>query len=471
MKKVSETRGYSALHSALETIEKLIDDAAFLDEAVSEVVEAMARGARSEAVRDAAAGQGPTSSRAFPRALRDAVVTELRELVASESLMSPLRTALSGLRLLVDGISDPVEPSPMPAFEQAGSAREVLTRAWSVAGELVRGQSGALREAVEEVVTLSLVLDGMLLSAIPGIVKGHSSDANVRSALASCLRPLKESILLAAIQLDASRGFAVFDTAKSTRQSLDLFLVCWRAFRAGAPPSAVDGVAEAIVAKDLARLGALIGGRDALKIQINVSKLPLDLPRRPGQTTIGLLDMSAAVGGAPLRYLLEFFSLKPTIDTLHQAVASGDSESIHMIWSRVDQKITPWIRQELAKTAAEFHFVGVVNWLLKDARRRARELLREFAVEHRLIDVLVGMAALPPAPEGRSLFGESMAAAYEEQLLEWLPEAKTAGLVASHDGRGIASLNAFCDAADGLSKTVAGGSSRRRRRSSTSSES
>jgi hypothetical protein len=164
MKKVSDTRGYSALHSGLETIEKLIEDAVLLDLARSEVVEAMARGARSEAVRVAAC-HDTTSSRAFPRALRDAVVTELRKLVVSESFVSPLRTALSGLRSLVDVISDPVEPSPMPAFDEAGSSREVLTRAWSVAGEVVRGQSGALVEAVEEVVTLSLLLDGMLLSA------------------------------------------------------------------------------------------------------------------------------------------------------------------------------------------------------------------------------------------------------------------------------------------------------------------
>jgi hypothetical protein len=123
MKKVSETRGYSALHSALETIEKMIDDGGFLDEAGSEVVEAMARGARSEAVRAAASIQGPTSSRVFPRALRDAVVTELRKLVVSESFMSPLRTALSGLRGLVDAISDPVQPLPVPCFDPAGSAR------------------------------------------------------------------------------------------------------------------------------------------------------------------------------------------------------------------------------------------------------------------------------------------------------------------------------------------------------------
>jgi hypothetical protein len=333
--------------------------------------------------------------------LRDAVLTELRKIDMSESFMSPLRTALSALRSLVDAISGPVEPSPMPAFDQAGSSREVLTRAWSVAAELVRGQSGALREAVDEVVTLSSLLDGTLLCALAGIVKGFSSgppsDADIRAALSECLRPLKESIRLAKDRLDASRGFAVFDSAKLERPSLDLFLSRWRAFRTGAPPEGVDEFAEAIVAKDLAKLGALIGGRDAGRIQISVSKLPLDLPRRPGQTAIGLLDISAAVGGAPLRYLLEFFSLKPTIDTLHQAVASGDDESIHMIWGRVDQKAIARSRRELAKTAAEFHFVGVVNWMLKDAPGGIRELVREFAIEHRLIEVVLGMADLPPA--------------------------------------------------------------------------
>jgi hypothetical protein len=61
--------------------------------------------------------------------LRGAVVSELRKLVTSESFMSPLRTALSGLRSLVDAISDPVEQSPTRDFDLAGSAREVLTRA------------------------------------------------------------------------------------------------------------------------------------------------------------------------------------------------------------------------------------------------------------------------------------------------------------------------------------------------------
>jgi hypothetical protein len=218
-KKVSETRGYSALHSGLETIEKLIDDAAFLDLAVSEVVEATARGARSEAVRAAASVQGPKTHRAFPRALRDAVVNELRKLVVSESFVSPLRMALSGLRPLVDAISDPEEPSPMPVFDDAGSSQDVLARAWNVAGELVRGPSGSLREAVEEVVGVSFWFDGMLLSAMGVIVKSFStgppSDADIKAALSACLRPLKDSIQRATVQVDVNRGFAVFDTAKS----------------------------------------------------------------------------------------------------------------------------------------------------------------------------------------------------------------------------------------------------------------
>jgi hypothetical protein len=75
-------------------------------------------------------------------------------------------------------------------------------------------------------------------------------------------------------------------------------------------------------------------------------------------------------------------------------------------------------------------------------------------VEHRLIDVLLGMAPLPRVEDETLMFGDSLASPYEDQLLEWLQDVETARLVAAHDGRDIASLNAFYDAVGGLSRTV-----------------
>jgi hypothetical protein len=64
------------------------------------------------------------------------------------------------------------------------------------------------------------------------------------------------------------------------------------------------------------------------------------------------------------------------------------------------------------------------------------------------------METLPRVAEDTSLFDHSMAAACENQLVERLPEGKTANPVAPHDGRDAAGLNAFCDVAEGLSRTV-----------------
>jgi hypothetical protein len=47
-----------------------------------------------------------------------------------------------------------------------------------------------------------------------------------------------------------------------------------------------------------------------------------------------------------------------------------------------------------------------------------------------------------------------MAAGYAEELSEWLPEARGVRLVARHEGRGAASVNAFIDATKGRAKTL-----------------
>jgi hypothetical protein len=47
-----------------------------------------------------------------------------------------------------------------------------------------------------------------------------------------------------------------------------------------------------------------------------------------------------------------------------------------------------------------------------------------------------------------------MAAAYSEDVREWLGEATRIELVAKHEGRDATSVNAFIDAANGLAKTL-----------------
>jgi hypothetical protein len=85
---------------------------------------------------------------------------------------------------------------------------------------------------------------------------------------------------------------------------------------------------------------------------------------------------------------------KPTEAALDQAIASGDRESILMIWDRLDEQERVRLRWPIV-AAVVFHHVEVANWLvcrhqpwLGKARRVAREI--------RAFDVLAG---LPPGDE------------------------------------------------------------------------
>jgi hypothetical protein len=65
-----------------------------------------------------------------------------------------------------------------------------------------------------------------------------------------------------------------------------------------------------------------------------------------------------------------------------------------------------------------------------------------------------GMAYLKGGREVSFLADDSIAAEYSEELREWLPEATELRLVATHEGRDLASVNAFIVAAKGRSKTM-----------------
>jgi hypothetical protein len=222
----------------------------------------------------------------------------------------------------------------------------------------------------------------------------------------------------------------VLDVALGTPGSaLEVFVPRWTAFRGTPAPIDVDDMAAAILAGDVPRLGESISGADAVKIRIGRNRLPLELRRRPkGSAT--LLDVAAAVGGAPLRYLLEFFGLKPTIETLHQAVATGEPDLIRTIWDRLPLDVREAHIGELALTAADFHHLDVANWLLIDAKRSAHLAVRRFAEEHRLLDILLRLPEVSQ-PRGIFTFG-AMADEFEDELVEWVwLKARVTGRLAS----------------------------------------
>jgi hypothetical protein len=65
-----------------------------------------------------------------------------------------------------------------------------------------------------------------------------------------------------------------------------------------------------------------------------------------------------------------------------------------------------------------------------------------------------GLAALKSVREFSFVPEHSIAAGYGEALREWLPEAMELTLVARHEGRDAASVNAFIDAAKGRARTL-----------------
>jgi hypothetical protein len=78
--------------------------------------------------------------------------------------------------------------------------------------------------------------------------------------------------------------------------------------------------------------------------------------------------------------------------------------------------------------------------------------LRPVGVVGRVL--LGGLASLKSGRFTSFHLEDSTAAAYAEELTEWLPDATGFKLAARHEGRGAASVNAFINAAKGQAKTL-----------------
>jgi hypothetical protein len=229
-----------------------------------------------------------------------------------------------------------------------------------------------------------------------------STKCSMASALKAMFERLRVCFEEVKQKVDVARGFDALDAAcagASYGSALELFRLRWGIFRGTAQPPEVDPFAAAIVAQDLPRLKELIGGREAGEIEVDVEKLPLDLPRRSWTSTkMKLLEIAAAVGGQVLRYLLEFHRLKPGSENyaLIQAVASGEPEFIRMVWDRMDAEGR--VKRSLPLVASiEFHHAEVAKWLTAE-HPPWLGLARRLARENRAFDVLSRL------PEGNEEF-------------------------------------------------------------------
>jgi hypothetical protein len=141
------------------------------------------------------------------------------------------------------------------------------------------------------------------------------------------------------------------------------------------------------MAGDLKKLKELTAGKEAARVQVEIERVPLGVMRRRGATTLGLLEIAAAIGDQPLRYLLEFARLRPTWKELEQACASGEPEWIRCVWDRMERAQQT---ESLAPvfTAASFHHVEVTKWLIGENPGWLAHV-RRWTREARLFDVLL----------------------------------------------------------------------------------
>jgi hypothetical protein len=167
--------------------------------------------------------------------------------------------------------------------------------------------------------------------------------------------------------LSEVRGFILVDQMcreAPLATSLRLFSLEWLSFRGLKSRRVVSDLAEAIITQDLARLKALIGGRDLNEMSVPARNLPASVLRW-GRDEASLLEVASSVGGESLRYLLEFHAQQPGHRCLCQAVALGDPETIRMVWDRMgeQQRVS---NAEVLRIAIDFHHPEVSTWLIAE---------------------------------------------------------------------------------------------------------
>jgi hypothetical protein len=383
----------------ISAVDAIVRDSKSVVEAQArEVVAAMTRAGQSETVQ--AAIRAAPAGAELTAVLRDALISEVRAVLEADTSFAE---AVSALRPLAEATPDVVGARRMAATRAGAPLSAVLGFARTMGNDT----HAAVLSAIEEAGGSSAVFPmEPILRVVEEIVASGCGDGTleerVRTAVGAAHARRHQGLEKVRCAVDVARGYAVLDDAcahAKAGSALEVFAVSWTPVRTGAPPGEVDAMAAAIAAGDVAKLGELIGGADAGAIRVNPKRLPVGL-RRPARP-VTLLEIAAAVGGASLRYLLEFFGLKTTGAALHQAVASGNPETIRLLWERLEPGAREVELGELALTAADFHHVEVAIWLLLEARPVIVRGVRNCVEKAQLFDILLRLPApARPGPSG-----------------------------------------------------------------------
>jgi hypothetical protein len=149
----------------------------------------------------------------------------------------------------------------------------------------------------------------------------------------------------------------------------------WRVIRA----AAADNVAE---------LGPLLRDED-VNAEFWLEAEPKAMHRRPGKVTF--LDVAMSSGAVrSAKLLMVFHQARVTEETFAMALSSGNLELIRLAWDRLPDPVR-MRRADHAMTAAEWHQLEPLMWLLREASPVELELFSCFALERHLADGIMAV--------------------------------------------------------------------------------
>jgi hypothetical protein len=384
MTKMSESRGYSAVVSKVGELEGLL------------TAPSVEEGFTNAIARSCKASVDNTAS------FRRFAVADVSEFLGSEAF--PVRVALSELRQLVDAIADPVVIRRNEVRSRGGA--EAIRAFAALLDAKEHDNRAQLGKAVEEACGMTLSGEAVVAAAEAFVTRslheGHEVKLSLAQALKALFEPLRACLEVVKSQVEVVRGYRMLDAlcvGASQGTALELFAVHWGVFHGSGAQPEVDPLAAAIVEQDLEKLKQLIGGHEVKRLVVEVDKFPLSL-RRCRWKCATLLEVAAGVGGAVLRYLLEFHGLVPEgPEVLAQAVACGDPETIRMIWDRMDEEER--VKYGRAVVASvDFHRSEVARWLISE-HGEWLGLARRVAREKRAFDVLSRLPGRAASGAGR----------------------------------------------------------------------